>query len=262
MKDSQDKKNWYSEVADAYNRVRPGYLKKIVDRVVELAQLPPGGKVLEIGCGPGTATTSFARLGFSMVCLEPSQEACQLARRNCCQYQNVEIINTTFEEWELQPDRFNAVLAATSFHWVSPEVGFSKAAATLKDHGSLILLWNTGAQPQSEIDRLLDEVYQTHAPSLVRDKDGESDRENLRKFVQTVIDSGWFRDLVSEQLTCELTYSIDDYLALLSTYSPYIMLEPQRRDSLFQGLRETLEKNCGSMIQLSYISAFQVARKR
>jgi hypothetical protein len=36
-------------------------------------------------------------------------------------------LNTTFEEWELELERFNAVLAATSFHWVSPEVRYAKA---------------------------------------------------------------------------------------------------------------------------------------
>jgi hypothetical protein len=108
---------------------------------------------------------------------------------------------------------------------------------------------------------VLDEVYQTQAPSLAGYEDRKTQEENLRRAGQAVIDSGRFKGLVSEQLVCEVTYSIDDYLALLSTLSPYIKLEPQQRDSLFEGLRETLEKNCTRSIQTSYLSAFHIAQK-
>jgi SAM-dependent methyltransferase len=260
MKDSE-RNSWYSEVADAYNRVRPRYPKELINRVIELAQLPKGAAILEIGCGPGIATVDFAQLGFSMVCIEPSQEACQLARQNCAPYPKVEIINTTFEEWELEPERFNAVLAATSFHWVSPETAYSKTAAALKDNGSLILLWNTPPQPEYDVYQVLDEVYQTHAPSLAGYEARGTHEENLRRQGQAVIDSGQFKDLASQQMVCEVTYSIDDYLALLSTLSPYIRLEPQKREALFAGLRERLERNYISRMQTSYLSVFQVAQK-
>lgn len=261
MEDSQQRKNWYSEVADAYNRVRPRYPQDLICRAVELAQLPTEAMILEVGCGPATATTSFAQLGFSIVCLEPSQESCQLALQNCAPYPNVEIQNTSFEEWELETQRFHAVLSATAFHWVSPEIGYLKAAATLQNNGSLILLWNMTLQPQYEVYQMLNEVYQTQALSLGRYENRGTQEQSLRKFGQNVIESGQFENLVSEQLACEVTYSIDDYLTLLSTYSPYIALEPQQRNSLFEGLRKTLEKNCLSSLQLSYLSAFHVAQK-
>jgi len=70
-----------------------------------------------------------------------------------------------------------------------------------------------------------------------------------------------FQGLVSQQLLCEVTYSVDDYLTLLSTYSPYIALQPQNRDALFQGLREVLERNFGKSIKTSYLSRFHVAGK-
>lgn len=149
----EQRRNWYSKVADAYNRVRPRYSKELIHRAVELAQLSSEAAILEIGCGPGIATVEFAQFGFSMLCLEPSQEACQLARQNCAQYPNINIRNTTFEEWELETERFIAVLAANSIHWVQPEIGYSKAADALQDNGSLILLWNMTPQPNHEFTR-------------------------------------------------------------------------------------------------------------
>lgn len=260
-KDLAQRKTWYSLVADAYNRVRPRYPQPLICRAVELAQLPFGARILEVGCGPGTATLPFAQLGFSMVCLEPSHEAYQLARQNCATYPLVEIQNTTFEEWELETERFKAVLAATAWHWITPEIGYLKATAALQDRGSLILLWNTAPQPNYTIYQLLHEVYQSLAPSLAQYEGRETQEEHLRKFGQNVIDSGQFNKLVSEQLVCEVTYSIDDYLALLSTLSPYIALDSQQRDAVFERLREVLERNCGENIPLSYLSVFHVARK-
>ncbi len=257
----EQRKNWYSNATDAYNKTRPRYPQQIIYRAVELAKLTRDACILELGCGPGTATTAFANLGFSMVCLEPSQEACFLARKNCAQYPNVKIANTTFEEWELGTQRFNAVLAATSFHWISPDLRYIKTANALKDNGFLILLWNIPLKPQYEVYQMLHEVYQIEAPSLTLYGDRETHEEDLRRIGQAVIDSGLFKGLVSEHLAYEITYSIDDYLALLSTLSPCIELEPQQRDSLFVGLRAALERNWGRSFQVSCLSTFHVAQK-
>ncbi len=165
----EERKSWYSQVADAYNRARPRYSMQLVSRAVELAQLDRDAIFLEVGCGPGTATTSFAELGFSMVCLEPSLEACQLARQNCSHYPDVEVKNTTFEEWELEPGKFNAVLSATAFHWIPAEIGYPKAADALKDNGSLILMLNMQIQPAYEVYQVLHEVYQIYADTFNRD---------------------------------------------------------------------------------------------
>lgn len=259
--DLEQKKTWYSPSADAYNKVRPRYPKQIIERVVELAQLSSNASILEVGCGPGNATVAFANFGFSMVCLEPNQDFCSLARLNCTQYPNVEIRNTSFEEWQLEAERFDAVLAATSIHWVSPQVAYPKAAVALKDDGFLILLWNVIPEPSYEVYQVSREVYQKYAPSITQYKGREAQQEDLRGLGEVVLKSGKFGDLVSGQVMCEVTYSTDDYLDLLSTLSPYLKLEPQNRDFLFEGLREKLEKFGGS-IPVSYLSAFQIARKR
>ncbi|MEG4799433.1 class I SAM-dependent methyltransferase [Microcoleus sp. ARI1-B5] len=259
----EQRKEWYSEIADAYKKTRPRYPQELINRVVELAELPSNANILEIGCGPGIATVPFAEFGFAMLCLEPSQPACQLARQNCATYPSVEIKNQTLEEWELEADKFNAVLAATSFHWVSPEIRYQKTAAALKDKGSLILLWNAGVLPQDEIYRVLHQVYQNQAPSLAEyhAKERANQAESIKEIGQNVIDSGLYDDLIYEQLVSQITYSIEDYLALLKTYSVYIALDDEKRNYLLASLREALEKNCGNNIKASYLSAFHIAQK-
>jgi SAM-dependent methyltransferase len=259
--DLEQRKHWYSPAAEAYNKVRPRYPKELIDRVVNVAQLCADSKILEVGCGPATATVAFAQLNGSIVGLEPNPDFCQLAQQNCEPYPNVEIQNTSFEEWMLEAEQFDAVLSATAFHWIPPEVGYPKAAATLREDGYLILLWNKELQPQYEVYQRLSEVYQVYAPSLSRYEQRETQEEILRGLGQMVIDSGQFKDLVSDQVMSEITYTVNDYLALLNTYSPYLALDPQSREALFEGLRETIEQNYEGRIELSYLSAFHIARK-
>lgn len=256
-KDLEQKRTWYSPVADVYYKVRPRYSKELIKCAVDLTQLSSGAKILEIGCGPGNATVAFAQLNFSMTCLDPNQDFCQLAQQNCAPYPNVEICNTSFEEWTLKANQFNAVLSANAFHWIPPEIGYPKAAEALRDDGCLILLWNMTPEPQYEVYQALLSVYQAYAPSLVRYEGEEVQQEILQGFGQNVLKSGCFRDLVSEQMACEVTYSIDDYLNLLSTLRK---LDSQTKDLLFEGLREKL-KNFGDNIQLFYLSAVHIAQK-
>ncbi len=258
---AQQRESWYSEAAEAYNRVRPRYPAIVINRVLELAQLPSGANILELGCGPAIATTEFAKRGFSLLCLEPSQAASQLAQQNCVQYSQVKIIQTTFEAWELQPQQFDAVLAATSFHWIEPEISCVKAAQALKEKGFLILLWNTPPQPSYEIHQKLQEIYQIHAPDLAEYQSHAVHEQNIRQLGETVTNSGLFQGLVYQQYVFYVAYSIDDYLALLSTLSPYIKLDSQQRNALFIDLKKALEKMGKNLMSLSYLSAFHLAQK-
>jgi hypothetical protein len=73
------------------------------------------------------------------------------------------------------------------------------------------------------------------------------------------IESGQFKDMVAGQLEVEVTYSVDQYLLLLTTYSAHLNLEVQQKQCLFAGLRQVLTQN-GDTIQLSYVSMFHIAR--
>ncbi len=257
----EQRRDWYSTVAAAYDRTRPRYPKELIQQAIALSQLPAGAKILEIGCGPAIATVEFAKLGFSIVSLEPSTAACQVARDNCAAYPQVEIVNTTFEDWELGTAKFSAILAATSWHWVDPKIGYPKAIASLEDQGYLILLWNHIPQPSYAICQDLAKVYSDLAPSLGKYEDQATQEKNVRDFGQQVMDTGLFTNFVTTQLVSQILYSIDDYLALLSTLSPYIALEPKQREQLFSALRQVLAENHGVEIATSYLSMLQIAQK-
>ena len=256
-----NKSTWYDSVAEAYDRTRPRYPAEILARMQQIAQLQPGKSVLEIGAGPGIASIELAKLGAETICLEPSPSACEIARRKCEAYSNVKVVNQTFETSNFVDERFDVVVATTSFHWLTPETRYIKTAAVLKENGLLILLWNTPPQPNYEVHHGLEETYQQYAPELAKYQGHQNHQENLLKIAEEVIKSGYFKDLISEQLVVKVVYPIGDYLTLLSTLSPYIRLDPRQRELLFSELHRILQLKFGDSLELSYLSLMQIARK-
>lgn len=256
----EQRKGWYSPAAEAYDQVRPGYPQALIDLVLEITQLSANSNLLEVGCGPAIATPAFARLGYRMICVKPNPDFYDLAQQTCTAYPKVEVQNCSFEEWELESDRFDAVIAASSFHWIPPEIGYPKAAAALRPGGYLILLWNKEFQPRYEVYQAMQLVYQTIAAALKRSyEDSEEQASILNQLGQMAIESGQFKDMVSGQIEVEVSYTVDEYLLLLTTYSPYLKLEIEQKEGLFSGLRQVLEEN-GDRVQLSYVSMFHIAR--
>lgn len=256
-----DKASWYSNVAQAYDRTRPRYPELLIAKIQNIAELQPSKKVLEIGSGPGIASIEFAKLGVELLGIEPSLSACEIARRKCAEYPQVKFVNSTFEEWTSTSQQFDIVVATTSFHWVTPETRTRKSASALKYNGYLALLWNTPPEPSDEIRLSLAEVYQTYAPELDSPENIQHHQQNLAKFGQEIIDSGYFGDLVSESIVSQLVYTVDEYLTLLTTLSGYIRLESSQRNNLLRELKTVLQSNFGDRLELSYLSVLQMARK-
>ena len=258
----EERAHWYTPAAQAYDKARPHYPAELISHVAHLTQLEPHSKILEVGCGPGTATTVFAEFGCSIVCVELNPGFCELARRNCKQFQNVVIKQSSFEEWPIEASAFDIVVSASAFHWIQPQVGYPKVAETLRDDGYFVLLWNKEPQPTSDVCQLFEEIYSQHdLPSLGRFETEAAREQILKALAQPAIDSGLFKEVSSKQVKMEVKYTAEDYLLLLSSFSPYLNLEESRRNSLFAKLRRKINDDLMGIIDLSYISAANIFQK-
>ncbi len=259
----EQRQAWYDQAATAYRWARPSYPEAMVEKVVTQAGLNAQSSLLEIGCGPGIATTAFAAKGLGIVAVEPSPAACESARRSCQDYAKVRIVNSTFEDYALQPQTFDAVLAATSFHWISPEIACQKSAAALKPGGSLILLWATPPQPSDEMGEYLQPIYEQYHLAEMGKEQCRTEayyRSNFELFAETVSQSGYFQSSAVEIKRHQTLYSIEKYLALLSTLSPYIALEASVQNDLLSDLGDRLaEKLETGAFESTHWFAAQVA---
>ena len=158
----------FDDVAEAYDDVRPGYPKLLVDAAVRRGRLNSGSRVLEIGSGTGKLTELLVGRGLLVDAVEPGARMTEAARRRLGDTDRVRFHTGRFEDLPLLGDEFEAVFSGAAFHWVDPTVGWAKAASQLRPGGLLALLgYQTVRDEQSaEADQLLTSLVQAHAPEV------------------------------------------------------------------------------------------------
>src|ERR1700735_2293024 len=151
----------FDEIADGYDRHRPGYPDELVDQACRVAGIGSGDPVLEVGCGSGQLTRSLAVRGLRVTALEPGTRLIALARQNLDGAGDVEFVNVRFEDARLARGRFRAMFCASAFHWADPEVSWQRAANVLAPGGTLALLQYFGmeeARSKQDQDAALAEI--------------------------------------------------------------------------------------------------------
>jgi SAM-dependent methyltransferase len=249
----------FDEVAELYDRHRPGYPEALFDDLIALSGISPGGRILEIGCGTGQATVPLARRGFPVLCLEPGPSLARVARQQFASFPHVEVVSQTFEAWEVEAGAFSLVLSAQAFHWVSPDVRFTKAAAALHPEGALAILGNADAFEPSPLREDLDAAYARHAPALAGPSATRWYAEE-GPLPTLFADSGCFGPVTWRRYPWSQSYAASDYLDLLRTYSNHCLLAPERRESLLDAVGRVIERHGGS-IEIKYDAHLYMARR-
>ncbi len=142
----------FDEVAVEYDRSRPGYPRELIEEACALAGLGRGDRVLEVGCGSGQLTRDLLTAGLDVVAVEPGAQLLSLAAGNLEGAGEATFVNAQFEDAQLPSGHFRAVFAASSFHWIDPEVSWAKVAEVLAPGGTLALMQHCGLEEQRSLD--------------------------------------------------------------------------------------------------------------
>jgi ubiquinone/menaquinone biosynthesis C-methylase UbiE len=129
----------FDAIADLYDETRSGYPDEILDRLVETAGLGAGSRVLEVGCGTGQLTASLAARSLSITAIDIG--AAMVARASGrVTAPDVSFRVTSFEDLDAPASSFDAIVSATAFHWIDPEVAWTKSARLLAPGGWIAIL--------------------------------------------------------------------------------------------------------------------------
>jgi SAM-dependent methyltransferase len=134
------RKESFDAAARDYARYRSGYPDEVVGAVVNLLQVHSVSRVLEIGCGTGQLSVPLARRGMHLVAVELGPNLADFARRNLDVFPGARVEVGGFEEWPLPAEPFDAVVSASAFHWIDPEIRLSKTARALRPGGILMIV--------------------------------------------------------------------------------------------------------------------------
>jgi SAM-dependent methyltransferase len=242
------------QVADAYDRFRPGYPAPILPDVEFLASLPPRGRILEIGSGTGQLTATFAQRGYSIVALEPGTALATIARANLASYPNVQVVGSTMEDWGPDSAPFDLVLAAQSFHLVDLQRRFALAAGVLSPRGALAIVWSYRLPGDSPAHRALQAAYAHHAPPTLPPDQLWQDTP----FEDEIDRSGLFESVFMRKYLWTQVYDPTEYVGLLESHASHHALPLPVRSALYDAIGEGIARN-GGRIAIDYVTRLFVA---
>lgn len=217
--------------------------------------------MLEIGSGTGQATVPLAERGLRVTAIEPGPNLAALARRKLARFPDTTIVLAAFETWPLPPEPFDAVVAATAFHWLDPAIRVSKIARALRPGGALATIATNhieGGDRQFFVD--VQDCYEEWLPGSADQRvpaavEVGSDAGELE-------DSGRFERPAIRRYEWERSYSAQEYVDLLDTYSDHRALDEAARGHLFDCIVRLIEQRFGGRIRKRYLNTLVVARRR
>ncbi len=231
----------------------------MVEDILSTAGVSGDSLILEIGSGTGKATQLFARRGYALLCIEPGEQLAALARRKLNSYPRVEFKHCTFEDWQGVEGGFDLAVSGQAFHWIAPELRYTKTARVLKESGYLALFWNWALLDDSQLARRLDEIYAQYAPELVPEN-VESHEEAIQRWSEEISTSPEYELRAVRRYPWEQDYPTRQYLGLLNTYSDHLRLTDEKRQRLFDAIEGVLDE-AGGVIRKRYEAVAFVGRK-
>ncbi len=217
----------FGQVAEDYERYRPGYPEQVVDEVLSYAAGPVRTAV-EVGAGTGKATRLFARRDITVTAVEPDAQMLGVLRRETARLP-VHAVPGTFESFATA-ERFDLLYSAAAWHWTDPETRWQRAAELVHPGGTLAFF----GSPTDLADPALREAVAEARRTIVADDDVHppGDRESrgdLRWPGTELEESPLFAEVRQLGIERQERVSRHDYLHRLATVSAYLVLPPDDR---------------------------------
>jgi SAM-dependent methyltransferase len=251
----------FEEVPELYDRARPNYPSQVFDDLALLAPPPEHRRIVEIGCGTGQATGQLAERGYRITCVELGEQLAAAARRKLSAFPHVHVVNAAFETWQPAESDFDAVVAFTAFHWIDPALRYERSASLLRAGGVLAIVATEHVLPVGG-DRFFAEVQADYiATTDETDESPPSPPEDVPDLSSEIEGSRLFGDVTVHRYLWDVSYSADEYLALLDTYSGHRTLDEAVRGRLYAAIRRRIDERPGGTVRKTYLAMLNIARR-
>ena len=247
----------FNQVADLYRAARPDYSEALIEDVVSYADLKPNDKVLEVGCGTGLATKSFAKRGFPIVAIDPGPEMLRAARESLAGFGNVEFLEATFEGWPAKRGEFRLIVAAQSWHWAPPEVRFVKAAELLSAKGALAVFGHVPVELPRPFVARFKAIYLRHTGKWKPPP--EAWYLPIGPLRAGFDESRLFEPVVHRCYLWKWEQTTSSYTDFLRTKSDHLMLESAKREEMLGEIAEAIDDR-GGRLTVDYETHLYMAR--
>ncbi|WP_406450053.1 class I SAM-dependent methyltransferase [Streptomyces sp. NBC_01622] len=242
----------FDSAAERYDRARPRYPRPLMAELAHVADLGPDSRVLEIAPGTGQLTVPLAEFGCRLTAVELGPSLAAVARRNLSAFPRVDVQVADFERWELPDEPFDLVAIATAFHWFDARDFVAKAASALRPGGQLAVVTthHVAGGTQEFFDRMQRcyERWDPTTPPGLRSPTEDESATDTGEFER----SEHFEDVTVWRGAQEITYTTDEYLDVVLTYSGHLAMDEPSRQGLLACLRNLLETRHGGRVTKRY----------
>ena len=264
--DQRECGKFFNEVPALYERVRPSYPDELFTDLVAVTGVNSASSVLEVGCGTGQATRPLAQLGCDVTAIEPGVEMADIARqrlaRSRTSRRNVDVRRLGRPGPTLRP-----VVAASSWHWIDPSIGWARAHTVLRPSGWLALLGHVVIRRTDE-----PEVYASTADLHEQFSPGNPDwgHPPLEDEVRATSD-GWgppnedraslFGPTVVRWYPTEQHFDGEGFADLLRTLSVYRRLDASVREPLLDAIAQRIRTELGDHATRHYLTVLRASQR-
>ena len=249
---------FFDTFSDVYNEIRPAYNEEVYHAISAFLKPGPTYKILEIGAGNGIATERINEIWKpELTLLEPGKNLSRLLNEKFGSEPNIKIINDYFESAELENDYFDAVVSATSFHWLNSETKFTKYHKLLKENGLLIVFWNNFLVDNPDLSTEIQEIYSVHTGSKLEKSIGEIQSEKIENRKNEIINSELFELLSHRIFTTKVQFTGTEYIKLLKTFPDHAAFS-----YAFFAEMESVIENHNNRVAVRITLNLDIARKK
>jgi SAM-dependent methyltransferase len=221
----------FGGIASDYDRFRPGPPDDVVASL-----LPPGAEdVLELGAGTGALTRQLVGRVDHVTALEPDDRMRAVLTDRV---PSAEVVAGQAEQIPAPDASFDAVIAASVWHWVDEERAVPEVARVLRPGGLFSLLWNGP-------DRSIDWMRSLWAGGVDLDEEEARTMDDHRRERHTVTLRPGASFSEPERWVTRWTQPMtkDDLVGLAGTYSQVIVMDEVERNDYLGAVRRFLDTN-------------------
>lgn len=255
----------FDSVAQRYHGTRPRYPDAIWDTLIDITDLRPGARVLEIGAGTGIATAELVRRGCHVTAIEPGAAMAAIIERELGRTGQVDVQVSPFNGFAWGGERFDLAIGATSLHWIDRDALNARLPALVRPGGHAALLhYLHVAGGDTAFFEAAQACYERWDPNYW---DPDYVEHHLRPpeetshHVRMLDDLPGFEPAGERYWVADIPSDRDHYLSLISTYSTTLSLSNENRAGLLDCIGDLMDRKFGGRITKRYRFDLVVRRR-
>jgi SAM-dependent methyltransferase len=210
----------FGAVAARYDRLRPGIPAEAVDWLLPAA----AEVVVDLGAGTGLLARAVVPKAGHVIAVEPDERMRAVLRERC---PGVEVLAGRGEQIPLPEASADAVLVASAWHWMDPELAAAEITRILRDGGRFGVIWTSWDRSTTWLrsEEWFERPDDGDRPDGSRG--GSRDRSAAREWLGRQVEvsgsgSGSFENIETQTFQFNRMMSIPDIADMLTTYSRVI----------------------------------------